>query len=102
MTDKEKIRFINDVINFWEDDTIMLSNIDQKHPAFSLITKIDPQIVIPIILKRINKKITWLFVILYTIVPKEEQPDLPEEFRGKIKNQTNMWLKWGRKKGYLK
>lgn len=93
---------INDIIDAWEEETMNLSFHDLNHPAFTFVKKINTVISIPIILERMKKEITWFYVILYEIVPKEEQPVMPEETLGKIKDQTKIWIKWGKEKGYTK
>ncbi len=47
-------------------------------------------------------KKTWFFIILHEIVPIEEHPVVTEEMRGKITDQTKLWIKWGYERGYLK
>jgi len=92
---------INGLIDIWEKDTIFLSYQDIKHPAFTIVQKIDPNIVIPIVLKRMQQEITWFFIILSTIVPQEDWPTFPEETVGKIKDRSEVWIEWGKKKGII-
>lgn len=106
MNDKEKIKFINNLIDYWKDDTMNLSFVEKNHPAFALVRKMgenswERKLVITTILKKIKKELSWSYVILYDIVPKEEQPVFLEEYRGKIKEITRSWIKWGKEKGYL-
>ena len=107
MTEKEKIDLINGIIQAWEEDTMNLSYTDRQHPAFSLIKKIarrsseEMDIVITTVLKRMEKEITFFYTIFYDLIPNAEQPKITEEMMGKIKEQTDVWLKWGYEKGYL-
>lgn len=99
MTDKE---LINGIIDFWGEDTMFDSSISTDHPAFDLIKRMGKETVITTILERIQKSIIWFFVILYDIVPKEEQPEFLKEYEGDIEAQIKMWLDWGKEKGYIK
>jgi len=106
MNDKEKIKLINSLISYWIYDTMFLSSIETKHPAFTLVQKMaekeyNRKLVITTVLKRIEKELTWFATVLYEIVPKKEQPVFLEEYRGKIKEITRSWIKWGKEKGYL-
>lgn len=106
MTDKEKIKLVNALIDYWREDTSLFSSVQRNHPAFILCKKMaekewDRKLVITAILKKIEKDLTWFTVILYDIVPKEEQPDFLEEYRGKITKITESWIKWGKEKNYL-
>ena len=103
---KEMIELINGIITFWEQDTCMLSYHDRHHPAFSLVKKIaarteDKDLVITTILKNMEKEITWFYIIFYDIILPEDQPKITEDMMGKIKDQTEVWIKWGYDKGYL-
>ena len=106
MTDEVQIELINALIDYWIEDTMLLSSIETKHPSYTLVQKMaekecQRELVITTVLKRIQKELTWFTVVLYEIVPKEEQPDFPDEWRGKIKEITNSWIDWGREKGYI-
>ncbi len=106
MTDKEKIKLINALIDYWKEDTSLYSSIQTKHSAFILVKEMaekdwQRELVITIVLKRIKKELTWFVVILYDIVPKKEQPAFPEEYCGKIKKITDSWIEWGKEKGFI-
>ncbi len=104
---EEMKQLINGLITYWIADTILLSSIETKHPAFTIVKKIaandwERELVITTVLKRIQKELTWFCVILFDIVPKKECPVLPNEYLGKIDKITEMWLDWGKEKGYIK
>ncbi len=85
---KEMKDLINGLITYWENDTINLSSIETKHLAFALVKHIAEkpwykELVITTILERIKKEPTWFHVVLRKIVPKKEQPVLPDKYRGK-------------------
>ncbi len=109
MIDQEIIDLVNGVIDMWEEDTCLLSSCpDHSHPAFTIIIKIADRwegerksLVISTILRRMQRKMTWFFVILYNIVSKEDQPKFTEDMRGKVKVYTKVWIDWGKEKGYL-
>ena len=92
---------INDMINTWEEDTMFLSSNNIDHPAFTITKRIHKDISIPVVLKRMEKSPTWFFIILYDLVPVEEWPNIPKNLDGMIVEQTKIWLKWGKEKGYL-
>ncbi len=104
---KEMEQLINSLITYWIADTINLSSIETKHPAFTIVKKIaandwEKELTITTILERIEKEPTWFCVILRDIISKEEQPVLPDEYRGRMDKITEMWLNWGKEKGYIK
>jgi len=107
MTEKEKIELINGIIDAWEEDTCFLSYTDRQHPAFSLVKKIarrTPEemiLVITTILKRMEKEVTLFYTIFYDLIPNAKQPKITEEMMGKIQKQTEVWIEWGRGKGYI-
>ena len=98
----------NAIVNFvngMPQDTVNLSFTDRGHPAFYLVKKLfekDKDLVIATLLKRMEKEDTWFFVIFQDIIPPDDRPEMSEDIRGKIKEQTEVWIKWGYEKGYLK
>ena len=106
MDDKKVVELINGIIDCWEEDTCVLSYIDHSHPAFSIVKKLADKewhfnLVVTTILERIKGETTLFYAILYDIIPKDIQPELKEEMRGKIKEQIEMWIEWGKEKGYI-
>ena len=101
MTNINYEELINGIIDVWEEDTCFLSYHDIEHPAFTLVQKIDSSISVPIILKRMEKELTWFFIILSRIIPKEDHPKFPEETMGKIQDRTEIWINWGKQKGLI-
>ena len=106
MIDQKIEEIVNNLINCWEEDTINLSFHDINHPCFSIIKILAErddyiETVITTILRRMRKELTWSFVILWHIVPEEDRPVIPEEAKGKIQVLTDIWIAWGKEKGYL-
>ena len=106
MPDDERSRMINGLITIWEEDTILSSSPCQDHPAFTIITKMGKQewctdIVITTVLKRMQKGVTLFFGVLYDIVPEKDQPKIPDDIKGMMQKQTDIWLQWGKRKGYI-
>ena len=106
MKNAEAMQLINDMIDVWEEDTRHLSCHGYNHPAYSIVKKLAAKeeyhdLVITTILKRMEKNITHFFTVLSEIIPVEEQPSMAQEMQGKIKDQTEVWIKWGQDLGYL-
>lgn len=83
----------------WEDNTAYLSSMTKivMHPAYQQIIGMG-QIAIPFILSEMRKKPDHWFWALRSITGKD--PVLPEH-RGRFKQMTEDWLKWGRENGYI-
>lgn len=81
----------------WEAETAMLSSVTEKamHPAYQQIIGMGP-IAIPLILSEMKKKPGHWFWALKSITG--EDPVLPEQ-RGRIKEMTEAWLRWGKEQG---
>ena len=104
MTEDTTVKMVNRHIDLWERETCNLSYHDPDHPAFILVKKIadkNRELVITTILKRMQKEITWFFIVLRDIVPLEDQIEISEDMKGKIKDITEAWLEWGYAKEYL-
>lgn len=84
----------------WERETAMLSSVNEKamHPAYQQIVGMG-QTAIPLILSEMKRKPGHWFWALKAITG--EDPILPEQ-RGRIKEMTEAWLRWGREHGYLR
>lgn len=84
----------------WEIETAHLSSITAiaMHPAYQQIIGMGP-IVIPFILSEMKNKPGHWFWALKSIAGHD--PVLPE-YRGRIKQMTEVWLRWGKEQGYLK
>lgn len=83
----------------WEDNTAYLSSMTKIviHPAYQQIIGMG-QIAIPLILLEMEKKPDHWFWALRSITG--EDPVLPEH-RGRLRQMTEDWLRWGRKNGYI-
>lgn len=82
----------------WEAETAMLSSTTEisMHPAYQEIIGMGPS-AIPLILSDMKKELGHWFWALKAITG--EDPVSPEQ-RGRIKEMTEAWLRWGREKGY--
>jgi len=83
----------------WEAETAHISSMTKivMHPAYQQIIGMG-QIAIPLILSEMGKKPDHWFWALRSITG--EDPVLPEH-RGRLKQMTEDWLKWGRENGYI-
>ncbi len=83
----------------WEDNTAYLSSMTKivMHPAYQQIIGMG-QVAIPLILSEMKKKPDHWFWALRSITG--EDPVL-REHRGRLKQMTEDWLKWGRENGYI-
>ena len=83
----------------WESETVHLSSITESamHPAYQQIIGMG-QVAVPFILSEMRKKPDHWFWALRSITG--EDPVLPEH-RGRLKQMTKDWLKWGREQGYF-
>lgn len=84
----------------WEAETAVLSSVSEiaMHPAYQQIIGMGI-IAIPLILAEMKEKQGHWFWALKSITG--EDPVGPEQ-KGRIKEMTEAWLRWGKKKGYYK
>ena len=84
----------------WEAETAVLSSVSEiaMHPAYQQIIGMGT-IAIPLILAEMTKKPGHWFWALKSITG--EDPVVPEQ-KGRIKEMTEAWLRWGKKQGYYK
>jgi len=82
----------------WEADTAALSSITEiaMHPAYQQIIGMGP-IVVSLIIREMVKEPNHWFWALKSITG--EDPVTPEK-RGRIREMTEAWLLWWRKKGH--
>lgn len=83
----------------WETETAVLSSITEiaMHPAYQQIIGMGP-VAIPFILAEIKQKPGHWFWALKSITGADP---VPPEHRGRLKQMTEDWLKWGKEQGYL-
>lgn len=83
----------------WESATAHLSSITEisTHPAYQQIIGMGT-LAIPLILSEMKEKPGHWFWALKSITG--EDPVSPEH-RGRIKQMTEAWLRWGREQGYI-
>lgn len=82
----------------WEAGTALLSSITEiaLHPAYQQIIGMG-NVAIPLILAELERKPGHWFWALKAVTG--EDPILPEQ-RGRIKEMTEAWLRWGHRQGY--
>lgn len=82
----------------WEAETEFLSSTHEiaMNESYQSIIGMGEK-ALPFILKEMTSKPSHWFWALRAIT--EDNP-VPPEHRGKIKEMTNDWLMWGRKRGY--
>ncbi len=83
----------------WGSETAALSSITEivMHPAYQQIIGMGP-VAIPLILSELKEKQGHWFWALKSITG--EDPVLSDQ-RGRIKEMTEAWLRWGRDHGYV-
>lgn len=83
----------------WESATAHLSSITASamHPAYQQIIGMGT-IAIPLILSELKKKPGHWFWALKSITGADP---VPPEHRGRLKQMTEDWLKWGKEQGYI-
>lgn len=83
----------------WEAGTVHFSSMTKiaTHTAYQQIIGMG-QIAVPLIFSAMERKPDHWFWALRSITGKD--PVLPEH-RGRLKQMTEDWLKWGRENGYI-
>jgi hypothetical protein len=81
----------------WEHDSRFDSHPGKEHFSYQSILKMGPG-VIPLVLKRIQRRPSWLVIILPDLTG--ENP-CPAQYAGRLKEQIEHWLMWGKEKGHL-
>lgn len=95
--DELRVRFLT-LKAKWEAETAMLSSTTEisMHPAYQQIIGMGPSAV-PLILSEMKKELGHWFWALKSITGEDP---VPPEQRGRIKEMTKAWLRWGRENGY--
>jgi hypothetical protein len=104
------------LMKWYADDTMVLSFTKYDHPGFQGIIEMGMDAV-PFLLKDVQHQHpdgSWSHErdyhdysywgacsLLWRIVPKSEQPVLPEKDRGRLAPIRKLWVDWGVAKGYL-
>ena len=83
----------------WRRETGGLSSISQMaaHPAHQEIIEMGPA-AIPLLLRELQERGGHWFMALYAL--SGENP-VPREYAGRIPKMRELWLEWGREKGYI-
>ena len=84
----------------WKRDTGHLSVEGEiaRHEAYQNIIRMGER-AIPLILEDLRQEPHHWFIALNTL--SGESPDFPEESRGNIEAQADVWVEWGKSKGYI-
>ena len=82
----------------WREETGMLSSPLKKsqHPAYQEVIAIG-EAAVPLILEELSNHLSHWFPALVQIT--KENP-VPEEKEGHVKEMADIWIKWGRERGY--
>ena len=96
-THELEITFQN-LVKQWQTDTRFLSSTHEMvlHPAYQQIIGMG-EAVVPLLLRELEKKSGRWFWALKSIA--REDP-VPPEVRGRTQEMIQIWLDWGRGKGY--
>ncbi|MCY4010452.1 MAG: hypothetical protein OXF49_00800 [Candidatus Saccharibacteria bacterium] len=90
----------NESYQSWKRDTAMLSFTTSitSHPEYQKIMRLDAEIVVPLILAKMQEKLDHWFEALEYITGQNpiEQQDL-----GNMQAMTEVWLRWGYINGYI-
>ena len=92
-------------IDYWHEDTINLSYHSPDHFVVKIIQKLaeqDKDSTIKAILLHTKEYESWFFTFISLIIDnKEELPEIPKESRGKFNVLRDIFIKWGKEKGYI-
>jgi len=98
----EEIRY-HGLMKVWYEQTMHMSFTVYDHPAFlEILTLKDKIDLINLVLWDLQDYVHNCFAILWTIVPPEKQPIVPDKMRGRVDQIRQLWLEWGKTNGYLK
>ena len=81
----------------WETGPLSSSTAIAAHPAYQEIIGMGPA-VIPLVLRELQERGGHWFAALRAL--SGENP-VPREYAGRIPKITELWLEWGREKGYI-
>lgn len=86
------------LVQQWRNETIGISSTTDlvMHPAYQQIIRMG-SVVIPMLLREVERKSGRWFHALCEITGEDP---VPLEKRGKTKEMTQIWLDWGKAKGY--
>jgi len=91
-------RTFTNLVQQWRNETIGISSTTDlvMHPAYQQIMRMG-SVVIPLLLREVERKSGRWFHALCEITGEDP---VPLEKRGKTKEMTQLWLDWGKAKGY--
>ncbi|MEK0180848.1 hypothetical protein [Microcoleus anatoxicus] len=91
-------RTFTNLVQQWRNETIGISSTTDlvMHPAYQQIMRMG-SVVIPLLLREVERKSGRWFHALCEITGEDP---VPLEKRGKTKEMTQLWLEWGKAKGY--
>jgi hypothetical protein len=99
LTDKSTSRRFDQLVRTWlaeRDLTASISDI-VLHPAYQQIIGMGPEAV-PLLLRELERKPDHWFWALKAITRKDP---VPPDSRGKLREMTSAWIRWGRENGYV-
>ncbi len=91
-------RTFTNLVQQWRNETIGISSTTDlvMHQAYQQIIGMG-SVVIPLLLREVERKSGRWFHALCEITGEDP---VPLEKRGKTKEMTQLWLEWGKAKGY--
>lgn len=101
--------FIRNLICYWHLDTIHLSEHRLDNPAIQILQRINnwrkdkngnDNTVIKLMLEYIKDNPCWIF--MYIPYFTNDCPEIPKSKRGKFNELKEIYLNWGKEKGYIK
>ena len=81
----------------WETGPLSSSSKIAAHPAYQEIIGMGPA-AIPLVLRELQERCDHWFAALRAL--SGENP-VPREFAGRVPKMREIWLEWGREKGYI-
>ena len=81
----------------WETGPLSSSTAIAAHPAYQEIIGMGPA-AIPMVLQELQERCDHWFAALRAL--SGENP-VPREYAGRIPKITELWLEWGRERGYI-
>ena len=81
----------------WETGPLSSSSKMAAHPAYQEIIGMGPA-AIPLVLRELQERCDHWFAALRAL--SGENP-VPREFAGRVPKMRELWLEWGREKGYI-
>ena len=98
---KNKEDYFNCLVDRGQSETMFSSSHQYifSNPCYVTIKDMGEEI-IPFVIRRLQKEESWIFLILYDIVKKEDRPNT-DGMAGYLVKLRDVWLEWGKEKEYI-